>query len=76
MADAAVTGQRLARQPLFEVLQLAFGATAREMAAFEGRNACRIVAAIFKALERIDHFFGDGLAPENSDDPAHAWMSP
>ena len=77
VADTAVAVERFAHQALFEVLQLAFGAAAREVAAFERRDAGRIVAAIFKALERLDHFLGDWLAPEYSDDPAHASnMSP
>ena len=38
MTDAGVAGQRLAIELRFEVLQLAFGAAAREMAALERRN--------------------------------------
>ena len=39
VADAAVAGERFAHQSLFEVLQLAFGAAARQMTALEGGNA-------------------------------------
>jgi hypothetical protein len=42
------------------------------MAAFERGDARGVIAAIFKALERLDDFLGDRLAPEYSDDPAHA----
>ena len=76
VADAAVAFERLARQPLFQVLQLAFGAAAREVAAFQRRDAGRVIAAIFKALERLDDFLGDGLAPKYSDDPAHENRAP
>src|SRR6185295_19094908 len=31
-----------------------------------------MIAAIFEPLERLDHFLGDRLAPQYSDDPAHA----
>ena len=39
VADAAVAGERLAREALFEVFQFAFGAAARQVAAFQRRNA-------------------------------------
>ena len=65
-----------ARQALFEVLQLAFGAPARQVAVFQRRDAGGIVAAIFEALERLDHFLGDRLAAEYSNDPTHDWKPP
>ena len=76
MADAGVTGERLADQALFEVLEFAFGAAARQVAAFQRRDAGGIIAAIFEALERLDHFLGDRLAPEYADDPAHETNMP
>jgi hypothetical protein len=77
VSDAGMAGERLAHQPLFEVLQLAFGAAPRQVPALERGHARRIVAAVFKALERLDHFLGDRLASEYSDDSAHPWnMSP
>ena len=42
-----------ASQPLLQVLQLALGAAALEMLAFERGDAGGIVAAIFKTFERI-----------------------
>ena len=39
VADAGMARERLAHQALFEVLQFAFGAAAREVAAFERRDA-------------------------------------
>src|SRR5205807_4837849 len=77
VTNAAVAFERLADQPFFQVLELAFGTAAREPAALQRRDARRIVAAIFQALERLDHFLGHRLAPKYSDDPAHASnMSP
>src|SRR5690242_1094806 len=70
--DPGMTRQRLAAQPRFEILQLAFGPTSRQPIALERRNACGIVAAIFKALQRIDELFCDRAAPENADNAAHA----
>ena len=49
-------------EALFQILQLAFGATARQVAGFQRRDAGRIVAAIFEALERLDYFLSDRLA--------------
>ena len=76
MADAAVACERLAGEALFEVLQLTFGTAAREVAAFQRRDARRVVAAILEALERLDDFLGDRFAPEYSDDPAHGKACP
>ena len=43
--------ERFGIEPLFEVLQLALGAAAREVIAFQRGDARGIVAAIFEALE-------------------------
>ena len=63
--------QRLAVQLGFEIAQLAFGAPARQLAAFQRRDAGGIVAAIFEPLERIDQLRRDRLAAENADNSAH-----
>jgi hypothetical protein len=39
--------------------------------AFQRRNACGIIAAIFEAFERIHQLLSDRCAPENADDAAH-----
>ena len=49
--DPGVALERFGIQPLFEVLQLALGAAAREVVAFQRGDACGIIAAIFKPLE-------------------------
>ncbi len=76
VADAGVTFERLGAQTRFEIFQFAFGATTIEMAAFDGRDACGIVAAIFQALQRIDQLLRDGPAPQNADNAAHADQYP
>ena len=62
----------LAASLRFEVFQLAFGAAAIELVAFERGDACGIVAAIFKALERIHQLLRDRSASQNADNAAHA----
>ena len=73
MPDATRAGERFEREALLEILQLAFGAAARQVAALQRRDAGGIVAAIFEPLERLDHFLGNGLAPQYSNDPTHDW---
>jgi hypothetical protein len=60
-----------AQQPGFEVLELAFRAPARELAAFKRRDARGIVGAILEALERIDELRRRRLLPDHSDNAAH-----
>ena len=55
-----------------QVFQLAFGAAAIEMVAFQRGDARGIIAAIFEALERIHQLLRDRSAPENADNAAHA----
>jgi hypothetical protein len=76
VTDADRAGERLAREPLLEVLQLAFGAPTRERAALQRRDAGGIIAAIFEALERVDELTRDRLAPENSNDSAQSALYP
>ncbi len=76
VSDAGVAGERLGAQSRLEILQLALGAAAIEMVAFERGDACGIVAAIFEALERIHQLLRDRTAPENADNAAHADQYP
>ena len=71
MADADRAGERLARQPRFQILQLSLRAPPREHAMLERRHARRIIAAIFEAPERIDQLRRGRLAADDSDDAAH-----
>jgi hypothetical protein len=68
-ADAAL--QRFLREALFEIFQLALGAPAREMAAFECRHARGVIASIFETLQRIDQPGCHRLTPKNADNPTH-----
>src|SRR5437764_959062 len=72
LAIAIADGQRLGPQSRFKMLDFAFGAAALDRVAFQRRDACGIVAAIFKAFERIDQLLRDRTAPENADNAAHA----
>ena len=49
--DPDMALERFGIEPLFEILQLALGAAAREAAAFQRSDACGIITAIFKPLE-------------------------
>jgi bifunctional UDP-N-acetylglucosamine pyrophosphorylase/glucosamine-1-phosphate N-acetyltransferase len=71
LADADGAGERLVVQALFQVLQFAFGAAARELAALQRGDARGIIATIFEPLQRIDQLSGDGLAAEYPNDPTH-----
>ena len=64
VADAGVALERFGIQPLFEVLQLALGAAARKVTAFQRGDPCEIIAAIFKPLERIDQLLRDRSFPK------------
>ena len=76
VADADRALERLARELAFEVAQLAFGAPAREVPAFERGDAGRVIAAVFEALERIDELHRHRLTAENADNPAHGAAAP
>src|SRR6266852_4971025 len=75
MSDAGMTRKRFGLQSRFKIFEFAFGAAPLEMVAFERGDACGIVAAIFKPLERIHQLFRDRTAPENADNAAHADQS-
>jgi hypothetical protein len=72
MTDPGMARQRLGPKARFQIPEFAFGAAAREMIALQRGDACGIIAAIFKPLERIDELLRDRSAPENADNAAHA----
>src|ERR1700722_15975827 len=72
VSDAGMTGERFGFQPRFKIFEFALGAAAFEMIALEGRNASRIIAAIFEALERIPQLLRNRPTPKNADNAAHA----
>ena len=67
-------GERLGEQPVFEVAELALGAAALEMAVLDGRDAGRVIAAIFEPAQRVDEIGRDRLLPDNANDAAHAMI--
>ena len=71
VADADRPGERLAREFLFQILQLAFGAAPRQHAVLERGDAGGIIAAVFEALERIDQERRDRFAADDFDNAAH-----
>ena len=71
MANAGMTGERFFAQTCIKIAQLALGATARELALLQRGDACGIIAAIFKTLQRLDDLARDRLASENAHNAAH-----
>src|SRR5579883_477255 len=71
VADPGMAVQRLAAQPLLEVLQLALGAPPLEMVALQRRNPGEIIAAIFQPLEGTDQLLRNRRARQNTDNATH-----
>ena len=71
VADADRSRERFPRESLFQILELALGAAARQHAMLERGNASRIVAAILEAFERIDEKRRDRFAADDADNAAH-----
>ena len=71
VADADRAHERLGGEPRLEVLQLSLGAPAREPAVLERRDAGRVVAAVFEALQRVDDRARNRARPENAHNSAH-----
>ena len=76
MADSDRAAHRLLLQSRYEVRQFALGAAALDAAVDQGRDARRIVAAIFEALEGADQLVGDRFLGDDSDDAAHQRFFP
>ena len=72
VAEAGVALQGMVGEPQLQVLELALGAPAVEMAVLDGGDAGRVVAAIFEPPQRVDEIAGDRLLSKNADDAAHA----
>ena len=71
VADADNPLHRLAVEPPGEIAELALGAAALDAAVDQGRNAGRIIAAIFEAPEPFEQPRGDPLLGDDADDAAH-----
>ena len=71
VAEAGAALQGLVGEPQLQVLELALGAAAVEMAVLDGGDARRVVAAILEPPQRVDEVARHRLLPENADDAAH-----
>jgi len=71
MADADRALHRLGFEPGNEVGELAFGAAAFDAAVDQGRDAGRIIAAIFKAPQPLDQLARDRFLGDDADDAAN-----
>ena len=71
MTDPDRALERIAVELGLKVAQLALGAPPRQAAAFERRDTCGVVAAIFEAPERIDELYRDRLTAEDADNSTH-----
>ena len=76
VADADRAQERRGGELGLEVLELALGAPAFELAVLERRDARRIIAAVFEPLQRVDDRARDRPRPENADNSAHPQGSP
>src|SRR5262249_21688815 len=76
VADADGAAERLAVEAMLQVLKLAFGPAALQAAALQGGDPGRVIPAVFEPLERVDHQWGDRLASQYADDPAHVVGAP
>src|SRR5947209_3009092 len=74
--DAGRALERLKRELVFEVAQLALGAPTRKVPGFQRGDARRVIAAVFEALERIDEMHRDRLAAKYADNSAHGAAVP
>ena len=71
VADADRAQERRGGEFGLEVLELAPGAPAFKLAVLKRRDASRIIAAVFEALQRVDDRARDRSRPENADNSAH-----
>ena len=72
VADAGAALQGLVGEPQLQVLELALGAPAIEVAVLDGGDAGRVVAAIFEPPQRVDEIARHRPSAKNADDAAHA----
>src|SRR3546814_6160609 len=76
VADADRARQRAFADPAFQVDELALGAPPLDPAVHQGRDARRIVAAIFQPLQPFDQQRRCLLPADDSDDAAHESPNP
>ena len=72
MADADHAVERVALEQRFEVGDFALAAAPFDMAVDDGRNASRIIAAVFEPLEAVDQERCRGLRTDHTENATHA----
>ena len=71
VADARPPVERRLGQALLEVAELPLRAAAGEVTAFQRGDACGVVSAVFKPLQRVHQQRRNRGRSENADDSAH-----
>ena len=72
VADAVVARERIQRDDVFEVRQLAGAPAQLDRAVVHDRDAGRVVAAILEPPQAVDEHRHDVLGSDVADDPAHS----
>ncbi len=65
------TAERLDTELGLQVREFAFSTATDDRTVVEGGDTGAVIAAIFEALQRIDHAAGDRLRSDDPDNPTH-----
>src|SRR5271165_5166750 len=76
VADADRARERMGCEFGLEILKLALGPPPLQPAVLEGRDAGRVVAAVFESLQRLDDRPGDRPPPQDAYNAAHRLLTP
>ena len=76
VADADRAREGMGRELGLEILEFALGAPPLEPPVLEGRDAGRVVAAVFESLERLDDGPRDRPPPQHAHYAAHRLLTP
>src|SRR3546814_14761396 len=71
MCDSDPSGQRIGGKRLRQIIELSFGAPPFDMPVDDGRDARRVIAAIFQPPQPFDQPVGYLVLAQNADDAAH-----
>ena len=71
VGDSGCAVERLRLELAREILELALGAAALELAMVDRADARRVIAAIFEPLEAVEQPLRDVGPSDNPDNPAH-----
>src|SRR5829696_46477 len=70
--DPDGAAERFSAQLTRQVVELALGAAADEVAVLDGADAGAVITAIFEALQAIEQALSDDLLADNSNDSTHS----